>query len=78
MVIVPFWMLLHLGFIYEKIRENRQFKKIPEAEVIRYMTSKVVNDKGPLHRILNKMCYTYSRLVGIKPIEYYQKQRSKV
>jgi GT2 family glycosyltransferase len=71
---VPFWIIFNMGTLRKKIIKNRPYKKIPEEEVIKYMTSKLVNHTGALNKMINKLSYLYSRLVGIKPIEYYQKK----
>ena len=59
----------------DKMRRTRPFKKVPEEEIIKYMTSKLVNGRGIFSRLVNAMSYAYSRLAGIKPIEYYQKNK---
>jgi len=70
---VPFWLLVNLKALSVKGSRNRKLKKVPEEDVIRYMTSKLVNDGGALNGLINKLSYMYSRMVGIKPIEYYKK-----
>ncbi len=72
---VPFWLLFNLGTLSAKIKKNMLYKKIPEEDVIKYMTSKLVNDEGAINKVINKLSYLYSRLMGIKPIEYYTKKR---
>lgn len=73
----PFWIILNLKTVREKARRNREFKKLPEEEIIKCMTSKLVNDEGAFNKLINRISYAYSRMVGIKPIEYYQKNPEK-
>lgn len=74
MVKVPFWFLFNIKSLVSKIRKCRDFKKVHENEIIKYMTSKFLNDETFFARPVNKISYLYSRLAGIKPIEYYQKR----
>jgi GT2 family glycosyltransferase len=62
-----FWICFHIPTIIKKRKSIKPFKKLHEKEVIKYMSSKIINGNG----IINKISYLYSRLVGIKPVEYY-------
>jgi hypothetical protein len=68
-----FWLCFHMKTILRKRKEVRKFFKIDEKEVMKYMTSQIVNHENTFAKFLNSISYYYSRLVGIKPIEYYQK-----
>jgi GT2 family glycosyltransferase len=70
------WFIFHFTIVLKKRRNINEFKKVNEKEVIKYMTSKLLNHENPLKRIINSVSYYYSRLMGIKPIEYYQKNRT--
>lgn len=67
-----FWLFFHIKTILRKRKEVRKFFKIDEKEVIKYMTSKIVDHETIVARFINNCSYIYSRLVGIKPIEYYR------
>jgi GT2 family glycosyltransferase len=67
------WFYFHIPTILQKRKNIRQYEKVHEKEVIRYMTSRIVNNEGKLNKFVNSLSYFYSRLVGIKPIEYYLK-----
>ncbi len=67
------WLVLHVKTIFRKRKQVRKYFKVDEKEVIKYMTSKVVNHEGAFAKFLNNLSYYYSRLVGIKPIEYYKR-----
>ncbi len=73
---VPFWMAANLKLIREKRVKNRSFMKVPEEEVIKNMTSKLVNDRGAINNAINMLSYFYSRMIGIRPIEYYRRKKS--
>lgn len=68
------WLYLHIPFIVKKRKKIRPNKILHEKEVIKYMTSRVVNNKGKINKFINALSYFYSRMVGIKPFEYYSKQ----
>lgn len=70
---VPFWLLANSGLVLRKISAARKFKRVPEEEVIRYMSSRVMNGYGAFSRFINSISYAYSRLMGIKPYEYYNR-----
>jgi GT2 family glycosyltransferase len=67
------WFYFHIPSLLKKRKEIKKIKKVPEKEVTRYMTSKLLNHENPFSKIINNLSYVYSRLTGIKPIEYYQK-----
>ena len=68
-----FWFYFHIPSVLKKRKEINKIKKVPENEIIRYMTSKLLNHETPFSKFINNLSYVYSRIVGIKPIEYYQK-----
>lgn len=70
------WFYFNIPVILKKRRELRKSFKAHEKEVIRYISSKVVNDGSALKRLINGLSYCYSRLVGIKPAEYFQKREN--
>lgn len=66
-----FWFYFNIPLIMNKRKQAEKFKKIPEKDVIKYMTSKVFNGENFFERFINKISYFYSKMVGIKPWEYY-------
>jgi GT2 family glycosyltransferase len=69
------WFYFHIPLIKRKRIAIEQIKKIDEKEVIRLMTSRLLNNESALARIINNTVYYYSRFMGIKPIEYFQKNK---
>jgi len=69
------WFYLNIPTILKKRKSLKTFKKLNEKEIIKYISSKVVNPDSSLAPILNPLSYLYSRLVGIKPVEYYLKNK---
>lgn len=61
------WICFHIPTIIRKRKSIKSVKKLHEKEVIKYMSSKIINGNG----FINKISYLYSRLVGIKPVEYF-------
>ena len=67
------WFYLNIPAVLRKRREIALFKTKDEAEVIKFMSSKVFNEGSRVAGFFNSVSYLYSRLTGIKPIEYYIK-----
>jgi GT2 family glycosyltransferase len=72
------WFYFHIPTIVKKRKALRQFKKVPEKEVIKFMTSKLLNEESTLSKIINSFTYFYSRMFGIKTIEYYKSAESQL
>jgi len=67
------WFYVHIPSVLKKRKELEKIKTVPEKEIVRYMTSKLLNHEHPFNKFINNLSYVYSRIAGIKPIEYYQK-----
>lgn len=67
------WFYFNIPVILRKRRETSRYKKINEREIIKLMSCKVFNAGTPGAGIINGISYLYSRLTGIKPIEYFIK-----
>ena len=67
------WFYINIPLILKKRKQLKAIKKVNEKEIIKYVTSKIINDNSFFSTIVNKISYIYSRMLGIKPIEYYQK-----
>ncbi|MGH2575260.1 MAG: glycosyltransferase family 2 protein [Ignavibacteria bacterium] len=68
------WFLVNSRKVLSKRKELNKIKTVDEKEVIKFITSKLLNHESALNKFINNISYNYSRLVGIKPIEYYQKR----
>ena len=66
------WFYFHIPTIIKKRKALGQFKKVPENDVIKFMTSKLLNEESALSKIINSFSYFYSRSLGIKTFEYYK------
>ena len=69
------WFYFHIPAILKKRKELAPIKQINEKEIIKYISCKIVNDGSAFAAILNRLSYIYSRVMGIKPIEYYLKNK---
>lgn len=72
------WFYFNLPAVLKKRRALKEFKLKNENEIIKYMSSKVLNVDSPFAGLLNSVSYFYSRLTGIKPVEYYQKKEKSL
>jgi GT2 family glycosyltransferase len=66
------WFYFNIGKVLRKRRQIKSARLIYEKEIVKYMTSKLLNHTGFVNKTINRFSYLYSRLVGIKPIEYYK------
>jgi len=69
------WFYFHIPAVLRKRKELNKIKRVHEKEVIKYMTSKLLNHVTSVSKTINRLSYYYSRLVGIKPIEYYKNKK---
>jgi hypothetical protein len=69
------WFYINIPLVLTKRKVLLGFKTVDEKDIIKYISCKVLNDGSMLASIVNTISYIYSRLVGIKPVEYYQKNR---
>ncbi len=67
------WFYLNVPAVLRKRREAGKYRKVNEREIIKLMSSKVFNTGMPGAGIFNSTSYIYSRLTGLKPIEYFLK-----
>lgn len=70
-----FWFYFNIPTILRKRKELETVKQVNEKEIIMHISCKIVNDDSPLALILNPLSYLYSRFTGIKPVEYYLKNK---
>lgn len=70
-----FWFYFNIPTILKKRKELEPVRQVNEREIINYISSKIVNEGSAFAAILNRLSYLYSRLVGIKPVEYYLKNK---
>lgn len=69
------WFYFNIPTILKKRKELKAAKQVNEKEIIKYISCKIVNDGYAFASILNSLSYVYSRLTGIKPVEYYLKNK---
>lgn len=69
------WFYVNISLILKKRTELKPFKKINEKEIIKYLSSKIFNGENSAEKFFNRLSYIYSRIFGIKPIEYFQKRK---
>lgn len=72
-----FWFYVNIPLVAKKRRKLRKSFKVNEKDVIKYMSCKVFNDERAVNKLINQISYFYTRLAGIKPVEYYQKNSSE-
>lgn len=72
------WFYFHIPTIIKKRKALRQFKKVSEKDVIKFMTSKLLNEESTLSKIINRLSCFYSRSLGIKTVEYCKSAESKL
>jgi GT2 family glycosyltransferase len=69
------WFYFNIPTVAKKRRALKKELRVDQKEVIKYMSCKVFNDGDAAAGLINRISYMYSRLAGIKPIEYYIKNK---
>ena len=70
-----FWFYSNIPTIAKKRKPLKKIKAVDEKEIIKLMSSKVFNNESFIEKFINMISYIYSRIAGIKPIEYYHKHK---
>lgn len=68
-----FWFYVNIPTVAKKRNALKEYKSIHQNEIIKYMTCYIFNNELLPARFFNNISYFYSRMVGIKPIEYYKR-----
>lgn len=68
------WFYVNIPAVLRKRKAIAGIKIKNEKDIIKYISSKIVNEGSAAAGIINKLSYYYSRLTGIRPIEYFQKR----
>lgn len=68
-----FWFYVNVPAVAKKRYELKKIKRVHQNEVIKYMTCYIFNNESFIARFFNNISYFYSRIVGIKTIEYYKR-----
>jgi GT2 family glycosyltransferase len=63
------WFPFHTKNLIQKRRAIHEEKRVKDEEVIALMSCKLTNSENPLGRILNRVAFTYCRLLGIRTVE---------
>jgi GT2 family glycosyltransferase len=70
-----FWFYVNIPAVVKKRRTLKKNMIISEKEVIKFMSCNIFNNESTLKKFINNLSYIYSRMVGIKPVEYYIKNK---
>ncbi|MCI0715282.1 MAG: glycosyltransferase family 2 protein [Chlorobi bacterium] len=69
------WFYINIPTIIKKRKALKKFKTVKEKDVVKFISSKVFNDESLIEKTINRISYLYSRIAGIKPVEFYQKNK---
>jgi GT2 family glycosyltransferase len=72
-----FWFYFNIPWIIKKRKSLQKHFKASEKEVISKISSKVFNGNSFPAALVNRFSYYYSRAVGLKPIEYFQRSKNR-
>jgi GT2 family glycosyltransferase len=64
------WLLTHPLAIWRKRRALKSQKKIPDSEILSWMTCKLTNGESLPGRVVNAVSRAYCGLVGLRTIEF--------
>jgi hypothetical protein len=75
-----FWLFFHPKFIYQKRKKIQQQRKVPDKEIVKYMSYKFFEEERiknkkmkKLLNLINKLIYFYFLVLGIRTIEFERK-----
>lgn len=60
------WIIAHHRWISQTRRRHQQERRVPDAEILRWMSSRLVEGEGHAARAINACARTYLRSVGIR------------
>lgn len=69
-----FWFYVNIPAVARKRYELKKFRKVNEREIIKYISSNIFNNGSFIAKVINTISYLYSRIVRLKPVEYYLKK----
>lgn len=64
------WIAGHARLIARKRQAVQEKRKVPDREVLRYLSGRLMRDGGALSRALNLVSLAYCRLVGLEVLEW--------
>jgi hypothetical protein len=64
------WLAMNPHVVLEKRRRMAAERRVPEREVISWMTGKLTNGESAAGRLLNAIALTWCRLVGLKTVDF--------
>jgi len=64
------WIAGHPRLIARKRQAVQEKRKVPDRDILRYLSGRVVRDGGILSRALNLVSLAYCRLVGLEVLEW--------
>ena len=66
------WIAGHPRLILRKRQAIQAKRKIPDADILRYLSGRVVRDGGIFSRVLNLVSLAYCRWVGLEALEWQE------
>lgn len=66
------WFYVNIPTILKKRKELRKSFIVGEEEILSKISSKIFNEGSIAASLFNRLSYIYSRLVGLKPVEYFK------
>lgn len=61
------WVATHREWILRRRRELQAVRKVPDRDILRLMSSRIVDSPAVIARVLNAMSRVYARVTGLLP-----------
>ena len=65
-----FWICFHPSLILKKRRAIQDKRRVGDGDVLKYMSGRVVRDRGSFSRVLNFFSLVYCRITGLRVLEW--------
>ncbi len=64
------WVCFHLALILKKRREIQEKRQVGDRDILKYISGRVVRDRGGFSRMLNFFSLLYCRITGLRVLEW--------
>jgi GT2 family glycosyltransferase len=65
-----FWICFHPSLILKKRGAIQDKRQVRDGDILKYMSGRVVRDRGGLSRVLNFFSLVYCRIAGLRVLEW--------
>lgn len=71
------WLFFNAANIYRKRRSIQSERRIPDEDIIRGLSYKIIRSSNPLANLINRLFFLYARLINLKTYEIIKQSEGK-